>query len=154
MLRFKEFLSEDAGVYVDVKPDNARLNMDKANDSLDDVTLDPFVNSAVFINAVRATLERFGIVLPAHSQMHQLTLEGEISYELGESGLYIYMVWNQDPEGNVEGYAQIVNKEDLDDLQALNGEPEEVKNEDPTPPSMRYPKARRDDDSGNTNEYP
>lgn len=155
MLKFKEFISEGAGVYVDVKPDLATLQLDPANDDLEKVTLRPFQNSSVFINAVRGTLERYGINLPAHSSMQQLSLEGEITYELGQSGLFIYMVWNQDPEGRLEGYAQIVNAEDLADLQALKGEPEEVDNTDPdpTPISMRYPKARRDDDSGNDAEY-
>ena len=151
---FKEFIGEDAGVYVDVKPDLASLQLDKANEDLETITLRPFQNSSVFVNAVRGTLERYGIALPVTSTMQQLSLEGELTYALGETGMFVYVVWNQNPEGILEGYAQIVNKEDLDDLQGISGEPEEVKELDPTPPSLRYPKARRDDDSGNTNEYP
>jgi hypothetical protein len=65
------------------------------------------------------------------------------------------MVHNLTPEGAVEGYAQIVDQEELDDLSEL-GIPETIEPEqDRTQPTewMKYPKARRDDDSGNTNEY-
>jgi hypothetical protein len=156
MLRFKEFIAEEGEVHLDVDPKLALSNLDKANDDLDKVTDATFRNSAVFINAVRGTLERYGILLPAFSNMQQLSMEGETVYALGDSGMHVYMVHNLNNEGAVEGYATIVNKSDLDDLLRLKGEPDESIPDAPdsNPGKLPwYPKARRDDDSGNDNEY-
>lgn len=155
MLRFKEYLEEDH-VVIDVDPNYTLSNIDKANEDLDAVTEHPFVNSALFVNAVRGTLERYGVILPAHSNMQQLSLEGEWVYQLGDSGHYVYMVHNLDNEGAVEGYAQIVDQEELEDLVDMEGDDDDtaVEPKDSGPTEwMKYPKARRDDDSGNTNEY-
>jgi hypothetical protein len=155
MLNFRQFLEENH-VVIDVDPTYTISNMEKANQDLDAVTEKSFVNSAIFINAVRGTLERYGVILPAHSNMQQLSLEGEWVYELGESAHYVYIVHNLDDEGYVEGYAQIVNTEELEDLMELQGDDDEtaVDPQDSGPTEwMKYPKARRDDDSGNTDEY-
>jgi hypothetical protein len=153
---FKQFINEEEHIVIDVDPEYTIATMEKANEDLDAVTAEPFVNSALFVNAVRGTLERYGVILPAHSNMQQLSMEGEWVYQLGDSGHYVYMVHNLTPEGSVEGYAQIVDQEELDELAEL-GIPETVEPEpeDRTEPTewMKYPKARRDDDSGNTNEY-
>lgn len=152
MLRFKEFLNEETHVTIDVHPDLALMSIDKVNEDLDSVTLQPFVNSALFVNAVRGTLERYGIVLPAHSNMQQLSMESEVVYALGESGHYVYMVHNLNDEGYVEGYASVVTEEELNDLASLDdGEEEEISQ--PEEPRRWIPPARRDDDSGNTDEY-
>jgi hypothetical protein len=160
MLKFSEFLKEEEGdVNATIEVSNVDYtlsNIDKANEDLDAVTLNPYVNSAMFVNSVRGTLERYGIILPAHSNMQQLSLEGEWVYALGDSGHYIYMVHNLDDEGSVEGYAQIVDSEELEDLKALQGDDDSTAVEpDDSGPSewMKYPKARRDDDSGDTAEY-
>lgn len=157
MLKFKEFVTEEHEVVIDVEPTVALSHLDKANEDLDLVTLQPFVNSALFVNAVRGTLERYGIVLPAHSNMQQLSMEGEYVYALGDSGHYVYMVHNLTPEGAVEGYAQIVDHEELEDLKELNddedAEDADVANTDGVSEWKKYPPARRDDDSGNTDEY-
>jgi hypothetical protein len=155
MLNFRQFLEENH-VVIDVDPAYTLSNMEKANQDLDAVTEKPFVNSAIFINAVRGTLERYGVILPAHSNMQQLSLEGEWVYELGESDHYVYIVHNLDDEGAVEGYAQIVDADELEDLIELQGDDDEtsVEPQDSGPSEwMKYPKARRDDDSGNTDEY-
>jgi len=155
MLRFKEFINEETEVQLDIDPKLALSNLDKANDDLDKVTDTTYRNSATFVNAVRGTLERFGILLPAESSMAQLSMEGEWVYALGESGMYVYMVHNLNNEGAVEGYATIVNESDLNDLLALKGESDEsIPEPDSNPGKLPwYPKARRDDDSGNDNEY-
>ncbi len=159
MIRFKQFIAEedDMNVVIDIELKNAPLgDINKINDDLDAVTFNPFVNSSLFVNAVRGTLERYGIVLPAEAAMAMLSLEGETVYSLGDSGQYVYMVHNLNPEGEVEGFAAIVDGDDLEDLKNLGGFEDEVE-EPPVVqgPSewMKYPKARRDDDSGNDNEY-
>lgn len=160
MLRFKEFVTEEHTAEVDldnVTPEYVLSHLDKANEDLDAVTENPFTNSALFVNAVRGTLERYGIVLPAHSNMQQLSMEAEFVYALGESGHFVYMVHNLNPEGYVEGYAQIVDAEELQDLKAMNDdwEDEDSAGDQGTGPSewKKYPPARRDDDSGNDAEY-
>ncbi len=156
MLKFSEFIKEEEHIVLDIDLKNAPLgNIEKINADLDAVTLNPFVNSALFVNAVRGTLERYGIVLPAHSNLQQLSLEGETVYQLGDSGQYIYMVHNLNPEGEVEAWAQFVDGEELSALSSLDSDENDVDVVDDTGPTewMKYPKARRDDDSGNTNEY-
>lgn len=159
MLRFKDFITEEhtAEVHLDnVEPSLVLSHIDKANEDLDRVTEEPFVNSALFVNAVRGTLERYGIVLPAHSNMQQLALEAEYVYAIGDTGHYVYAVHNLNPDGAVEGYAQIVDAEELEDLKDMNDSNEEsASDDDSSEPSewKKYPPARRDDDSGNTDEY-
>ena len=183
MLKFKEYLKENIeydgepiGSPIEINTDSelARSHMNKANEDLNAVTANAFVNSALFVNAVRGTLERYGILLPAESNIQQLSMEGERVYALmnkngsldanGEKlpyhqDLFVYMVHNLDSSGHVEGYAQIVNQDELDELQTNVGFHDEDYDDDDDEfahePSewMKYPKARRDDDSGNDNEY-
>lgn len=154
MQSFKQFIQEETEIHIDVNPEFALSSIDKVNEDLDAITAEPFVNSALFVNAVRGTLERYGIVLPAHSNMQQLDMEGEWVYALGESGHFVYMVHNLNPEGSVEGYAQIVDQEELNDLASMGGI-ETVDPDESNQPSewKKYPPARRDDDSGNDAEY-
>lgn len=156
MLRFKEYITEEhtTEVHLDnVEPSLVLSHIDKANEDLDKVTEEPFVNSALFVNAARGTLERYGIVLPAHSNMQQLALEAEYVYAIGDSGHYVYMVHNLNPEGFVEGYAQIVDSEELQELKNLNDDWEDEEVSDGAVPVRRLPPAARDDDSGNNDEY-
>jgi hypothetical protein len=153
MLRFKEFLNEGEQVHIDIDPEFALTQVDKINEDLEAVTAKSFVNSALFINAVRGTLERYGIVLPAYSNMQQLSLEGETTYTLNNTEYSVYMVWNLDEDHGVEGYATLANEEELADLASLNDDDEDDVEESPPTPRHRLPPAARDDDSGNTNEY-
>ena len=150
MLKFKEFLYEQEDLVIDDVPNQALIQIDSINDELDTVTNTPFVNSAIFMNTVRLTLERYGIIIPPGYEVPMLSLESESAYALGESGYYVYVVHNLDDDGNVEGYAQLVNLEDLNDLMSS----EMVSSNTPEPEeNRRYPAARRDDDSGNDAEY-
>lgn len=154
MESFKQYFTESTHISIDVDPEFALTQVDKINADLDAITEPTFVNSATFVNAVRGTLERYGIVLPAHSNMQQLALEGEWVYELGDSGHYVYIVHNLTPEGAVEGYATIADEEELGDLAGLGWDEEDEDAEEPTEtPVRRLPPAARDDDSGNTAEY-
>ena len=155
MLRFKDYIAEDHTVEIDlnnVEPSLVLSHLEKANEDLDRVTEEPFVNSALFVNAVRGTLERYGIVLPAHANMQQLSVEAEYVYAIGESGYYVYIVHNLNPDGYVEGYAQVVDSEELEELKDMDDDDFEEEREE-TPQQPKYPPARRDDDSGNSNEY-
>jgi hypothetical protein len=162
MIGFREFikgsLNETEHHVIDVDLKSGQVaQFEKVNQDLDAVTENPYINSAMFVNSVRGTLERYGILLPAHSNMQQLSLEGEYVYALGDSGYFVYMVHNLNPEGNVEAWAQIVNQDELNDLGTLDADENDVDEPKDTSQQptewMRYPKARRDDDSGDTAEY-
>jgi hypothetical protein len=161
MYKFKEFknsLRESVSEPIHVNTDGEllKINMKQVNSDLAEVTKNTFVNSVMFVNAVRGTLERYGVILPPEVNMHQINLEAEYTYVIGNSGLYAYVVHNLDPEGSCEGYACVVGAEDLHNLKNLDAE-EDDDDMDPRlhgPTEwMKYPKARRDDDSGETAEY-
>lgn len=116
MLKFKEYITESEEIVIDTTADLALMSLEKMNDDLDAVTDTTFLNSSIFVNAVRGTLERFGILLPPFSNMQQLAMEGETVYTLGETGYFVYMVHNLDPNGYVEGFAVVVDEADLTDL--------------------------------------
>jgi len=159
MLGFKEYLNERTHVEIDVAPDAWLPQLDKLNQDLEQVTLKSFVNSALFVNAVRGTLERYGILLPPFSNMQQLSMESEVVYALGESNHFVYMVHNLDPDGYVEGYAQVIEQADLDALGTMDrlGDEEELEahHHDPLDDvnRMRRQVRHSNDDSGNDAEY-
>jgi hypothetical protein len=152
MLKFKEYLNESEELHIDMDTDFMMQHLDNLNDALEAVTEDPFPNSAIFINAVRGTLERFGVVLPPNYVMPMLSQEAETVYTLGESNMYLYIVHNLH-DGLVEGYAQIVNEDELNDLVEMNGEESDEEEDLDAAKREWTPPARRDDDSGNTDEY-
>ena len=130
------------------------INLENVNGELDKVTEDPFVNSILFVNAVRGTLERFGIVLPPPVNMTMIELESEMVFEIPNTSHYVYMTHNLDLDGHVEGYAQIVTEDELNDLMDLDYDEDDDDVSPNMAPERRWiPPARRDDDSGNNNEY-
>lgn len=149
MLKFKEFITEQEDLVIDNVPEQLLSQIDSINAELEQITEDPFANSAIFFNLIRSTLERFGIIIPPGYEMPMLSTDSETAYALGDSGYYIYIVHNTEI-GAVIGYAQIVDKTDLDDLMSSfssEGNSEVYLSKPWTPP------ARRDDDSGNSDEY-
>lgn len=158
MLKFKEYITEQEDLNLEVDNSIVLQVVDEVNVALDLVTARPFVNSAVFMNAVRGTLERYGIVLPPSVVMPMLSTEAETVYSLGDSGMYLYIVHDQD-EGGVDGYAQIVNEDELEDLQSMNDdeldEGDDDEAEDEAAQRQWIPPDRRKaaDDGGNNDEY-
>lgn len=154
LLKFAEYLSEQEELVLDINPELALQNLEALNDSLDEVTATPFLNSAIFMNTVRGTLERFGILLPAGYEIPTLSAEAETVYTIGDSGYYLYVCHNENGDSLIEGYAQIVNEDELNDLvdmEKFASEEDELEGELEQKPWI--PPARRDDDSGNDNEY-
>lgn len=150
---FKQFLNEQEELVIDTDSSIMQSHLDKINEDLDAITASPFTNSAVFMNAVRGTLERYGVLLPANYVMPTLSAEAETVYTLGDSGMYLYICHNLN-DGLVEGYAQIVDEEELNSLTEMDfeeseDEPEEVVNQYREPADRR----RAADDGGNNDEY-
>jgi len=169
MQSFKNFISEERQIdTLRIETDSAVLknNKDAINADFDRLTANPFQNPIVFYNQLRGTLERFGMVIPPGATKHFLNFDAELSMPLGESDLFLYVVFNTHKNTKVEGYAQIV---DIEELQKLMGsddpreedeeedegeedEDEMEDDEDEMSDNEKYRK-RKDDDSGDDSEY-
>jgi hypothetical protein len=155
MKKFKQFLEEQASPGEMMEP-NAELssdNIDELNSRLDVLTSKPYQNAPIFLAQLRGALELFGIELPAEATKEFLSLDAELVYTMPNEELYMYITYNTRDDGFVDGYAQIVDNEELADLKDMD--PEDLFGDEDenllTPP--KYLPARRDDDSGNSNEY-
>ena len=152
MKKFKSFIKEDAAGQIE-NIDDRRLenNLGAINNYLDQLTAKPYQNAPIFLTQLRGALERYGIQLPQEATVQFLDLGSELVYALGDSGLHLYIVYDtNDADSFVDGYAQIVSEDELNDLMdmdltSVDREPIRMR------PSTWY--AKRDDDSGNTSEY-
>ena len=153
MLKFNEYIKEQFDEMLDVDARNVEQNAESINADLDALTEKPYQNAPIFLNQLRGTLERYGIFLPASATPQFLDLGAELVYLLGESNLHLYVVYDTNDEGFVDGYAQIVSAEELKDLMSADSEDLLDKEDDEIEmrPSTWY--AKRDDDAGNTDEY-
>jgi hypothetical protein len=152
MLKFKEFLKEAHDEVLPIDSAWLQSNMEVMNNELEVLTAKPYQNAPVFLNQLRGFLERYGTMLPASATPQFLNLSAELVYALGDSECYLYIVYETGEDGFVDGYAQIVDNADLQDL--LDMEPEDLlgdRGEVKTRPSTWY--AKRDDDAGDTGEY-
>ena len=156
MLTFKQYLSEAVNgdlEKIDVDKNRIEGNLEELNSSLDSLTEKPYQNAPIFLAQLRGFFERFGVALPASLTNHFLDLSAEVAYSLGETGKYLYIVYDTNDDSFVDGYAQVVSKDELDDLLGLGGEGVLNSNRKllNLRPSDWYRK--RDDDAGNSNEY-
>jgi hypothetical protein len=151
MLKFSEFLKEENEDVLEVDARYLENNREALNNDLDVLTKKPYQNAPIFLNQLRGTLERYGMILPQEATPNFLNLSAELVYSLGETPYFMYIVFDTADDGFVDGYAQVVDEEELKDLAAMDKD--EMLNQDPVAmrPSTWY--AKRDDDAGNTNEY-
>ena len=154
MLSFKQYLNE-ATQPENIQVDKNRVegNLDEINSTLDVLTAKPYQNAPIFLAQLRGCFERYGILLPASLTDHFLELGAELAYSLGETSHYLYIVYDTNDDSFVDGYAQVVTKEELDDLMGLKGEG--VLNKDRNLIGVSHSDwyRKRDDDSGNSAEY-
>lgn len=153
MLTFNKFITEAAEETLDVDAKHVQGNFDAINADLDALTEKPYQNAPIFLNQLRGTLERYGILLPQSATQQFLDLGAELDYLLGESGLHLYVVYDTNEDGFVDGYAQIVTPEELRSLMTMDSE--DLLDSDREPITMRPSTwyAKRDDDAGNSDEY-
>jgi len=152
MLKFKQFINEE--VDGDIDTDSRRLseNMDALNDELETLTLKPYQNAPVFLSQLRGVCERYGIQIPQSATSEFMNLGAELAYSLGTSGFYLYIVYDtHDEDGFVDGYAQVVSDDELQDLMGMSAEDLVGEREALMVQSNTYRK--RDDDAGNSDEY-
>jgi len=152
MQTFNEFLAEQTSDVIQVDNRNIEQNMDSINAELDALTEKPYQNAPIFLAQLRGVTERYGFPLPQSATDHFLDLGAELIYILGTSPYNLYVVYDTNEDGFVDGYAQIVSDDELEDLLEMDSEEllsdrEEIEMR----PSTWY--ARRDDDSGDDSEY-
>jgi len=160
MLKFREFIKEEHEVQqlqeqevLDIDEKHLAGNRDAINSDLEVLTAKPYQNAAVFLTQLRGCLERYGILLPQSLTKNFLDLSSEMVYGLADSGDHFYVCYDTNDDGFVDGYAQIVDSDELDDL--MSADLEDNVNSDREPVKMRKSTwyAGREDDGGNTSEY-
>lgn len=152
MLNFKQFLNEAHDEVIPVDGKWLESNAETMNNELEVLTAKPYQNAPIFLNQLRSFLERYGATLPASATPHFLNLSAEIVYALGDTEYSLYIVYETNDDGYVDGYAQLVTADELQDLLGMDAD--EIlgdRNALETRPSTWY--AKRDDDAGNSDEY-
>lgn len=151
MLKFSEYFAEQDGT-LDIETEQLDGQLDYLNADLDKVTEKPFQNSAVFMNTIRATIERYSLLIPAMGQA-TLSSDAEIVFKLGESGKFLYIVYDVNDFGFTEGYAQVVDDDELQDLSKLDSD-EWMSNKVPyIAKKTPYAGTSDGDDSGDDADY-
>ena len=132
MQTFKTFINEEHGnpMHIEVDSNVLMNNKDAMNADFDRLTAMPYQNSIVFYNQLRATLERYGMIIPPGATRHFLNFDGELSFKLGDGSLYLYVVFNTHKNNKLEGYAQVVDEEELQKLMDAEDPREEEEGEE------------------------
>lgn len=153
MLKFKEFLSEEARENVKIDARYLEQNKNKMNAELDELTSHPYQNAPIFLAQLRGFFERYTMLLPASTTKNFIKLEAELVYALGDTGEFLYIVYDTNDDGFVDGYAQIVSADELSDLMDMDRE--DLLGSEREALQIRHSDwyRKRDDDAGNTNEY-
>lgn len=152
MLKFKQFINESVDDTIDTDSRRLSENMEAFNDELDNLTLKPYQNTPVFLAQLRGVCERYGIQIPQSATPEFMNLGAELVYSLGTSGFHLYIVYDtHEEDGFVDGYAQVVSSDELQDLMGMSVEDLAGEREAMLIPPNTYRK--RDDDAGNSDEY-
>jgi hypothetical protein len=152
MKAFLEFIKEQTEPTENIDYVDSRFlenNLEKLNAELETGTARPYRNAPIMLAQMRGILERYGIQLPQSAQNQFLHLSSQLAYKLTDAQ-NLYIVYDTNTEGYVEGYAQVVTDEELSDL--IKMKPADWMKNSPSPRRW-VPPARKDDDSGNSGEY-
>lgn len=150
MLRFQEYLNEQYDEVIDIDTRHLLNNAETINADLDRLTEKPYQNAPIFLAQLRGTLERYGMLLPQSATRHFMELGSELVYLLGNSDLHLYVVYDTNDDGFVDGYAQVVDATELKSLIGMDKEDFQKEHAVMQPRRLR---ARTDDDSGYDSEY-
>lgn len=150
MLKFNEFLKEEHEEVIDIDSRYLEQNRDALNSELDVLTLKPYQNAPIFLSQLRGVFNRYGMNLPQRATVNFLDLSAELVYGLGETPYFLYIVYDTNEDGYVDGYAQVVDSDELTTLASS-----EVLNTDRKMIPVRHSDwyRKRDDDAGNSDEY-
>lgn len=153
MKKFNEFLKEETKSTVEVDARWLQNNVEALNAELDKLTEKPYQNAPIMLTQLRGVLERYGMLLPQSATQQFLNLSAEVVYALGDSGYNLYMVYDTNDDGFVDGYASVVTEDELDDLMDLDTAELVGSDRDPLPVRHSDWYRKRDDDAGNDDEY-
>ena len=150
MLKFNEFLKEETEDVIETDARHLEQNVAALNSELDALTEKPYQNAPLMLTQLRGVLERYGINLPQKATVNFMDLSAEIAYALGDSPYYLYAIYDTNDDGYVDGYAQVVDSDELEVLASS-----EVLNTDRNLIAVRHSDwyRKRDDDSGDDSEY-
>ena len=150
MLKFSEFLKEENEDVIDTDVRHLEENLDALNAELDTLTTKPYQNAPLMLAQLRGVLEHYGINLPQQATPNFLNLSAELVYTLGDSGKFLYIVYDTNDDAYVDGYAQVVDGEELSMLASSD-----VLNTDRNLIAVRHSDwyRKRDDDAGDDSEY-
>lgn len=153
MLKFKQFINEDYPntEVIDIDTRWLENSLGAFNQELDTITAKPFASASVFLNLIANTLNRRGMLLPQQALVNSMSTNAELVYPLGETPYFLYIVFDTNMDGYVDGYAQVVEEDELQDLVDMDKTEMFARNSIKLRPSTWY--AKRDDDSGNDGEY-
>jgi hypothetical protein len=153
MLKFKQFINEEYPNTAVIEIDSRWLenSLDAFNQELDTITAKPFASASVFLNLIMNTLNRRGMLLPQQALVNSMSTSAELVYPLGDTSHFLYIVFDTNADGYVDGYAQAVESDELQDLVDMDKAEMFARNPVKLRPSTFY--AKRDDDSGNDSEY-
>lgn len=176
MLKFNEFLAEAASdVVIDVDAKRTIDNYRQLNTELDSLTSRPYQNAPILLTQLRGCLERYGILIPATATRQFLELGSELVYMLtpnlsatqgivGQAQttgngkpvsdmpeLHLYIVYDTNDDGYVDGYAQVVSEDELKSL--LGMKPTDLLDREPIKLRSSTSYAKKEDDGGDTSEY-
>jgi len=153
MQKFKEFITEALDDVIDIDEKHLEENMEQLNADLDAYTEKPFQNAPIFLNQLRGAMERYGMYLPTSATPNFLNLNAELVFKLGESAYHLYIVYDTNDDGYVDGYAQVVTADELKDLMSMDMS--DIVNSDRDMIAVRHSDwyRKRDDDAGNSDEY-
>ena len=150
MLKFNEYLKEENEDVIETDARRLEENLDALNTELDTLTAKPYQNAPLMLTQMRGVLERYGINLPQQATVNFMNLSAELVYTLGDTDKYLYIVYDTNEDAYVDGYAQVVDGEELSMLASS-----EVLNTDRNMIGIRHSDwyRKRDDDAGNSDEY-
>jgi len=153
MLKFKQFINEEYPntAVIDIDTRWLENSLDTFNQELDMITAKPFASASVFLNLIMNTLNRRGMLLPQDALVNSMSTSAELVYPLGDTSHFLYIVFDTNMDGYVDGYAQVVEEDELQDLVDMDKAVMFARNAIRLRPSTWY--AKRDDDSGNDSEY-
>jgi hypothetical protein len=153
MIKFSQFLNEAIDSVVEVDSRWLENNLEAINIELDKLTEKPYQNAPIMLTQLRGFFERYGMLLPQSATPQFMNLSAEVIYALGDSPYNLYIVYDTNDDGFVDGYASVVTDDELDDL--MNLDTDELVGSDRESIKMRPSTwyAPREDDGGNTDEY-
>jgi hypothetical protein len=128
------------------KEDNSitRLNAD-----LDLAFSKKVANKFIVYNMLAAIFEKYGVRFPITD-----LYEDQYTFEIGDSGYYLFLLKKMDFSGHLDVYAQVVDSEELEELEDadLDISTDPINLGYTTSKYLRQTR-RTDDDSGNSDEY-